>query len=457
MSRGSNRQSRINGIAETEKSPPWLIGFALLHLGCQLLLLVPALSSFRVVLRMAAFGVSVAFLAIIPSTRVWPSSLRTCAFWILFLLGLEFLHPDGSGPLAALAAFTMNLSILAPIFWVPRARTTPAKLQLLITILWLFYTLSATLGVLQAYFPGSFQPPLSAVVAANKRELLAGYEIQLASGVRVFRPMGLTDTPGGAAFAGLYATVLGTGMLLSGKLPFRGARFVAAGSMVVGLMCLYLCQVRSTVVMAGVCVMTLLGVLLMAGRLSKLLGLLGAVGMIVPGAFVLALAIGGGAMTKRLTTLVNSDPGSVYYTSRGRFLEITLNYFLPRYPLGAGLGRWGMVNAYFGHPVDALWVEIQWTAWLFDGGVPLILLYVGAILIACTGCLKVALNHSSGLDENVKLWAAVIFAYNIGALAVCFNYALFGGTSGVEFWVLNMAVLCAAHEAQGGLLRTKLA
>jgi hypothetical protein len=404
---------------------------------------------------MAAFGVSAAFLVLIPSQRAWRTPLRTLALCIMALLALEFFHPEGSGLLGALASIMLNLAIFAPIFWVPRTRTTASNLQLLITILWLFYTLSAVLGVLQAYFPGQFQPPLSAVLAANSRDQLAGLEIQLASGERVFRPMGLTDSPGGAAFGGLYAVLLGTGMLLSPTPPFRAARLLAVGSMVAGMMCLYLCQVRSLLVMAGVCELALLALLFITGRVSRLVGMLGAVGAIVPGAFALAFKIGGTAMTERLTTLVEADPGSVYYANRGRFLEKTLNHYLPLYPLGAGLGRWGMVHAYFGNAADSLWVEIQWTAWLFDGGVAMILLYTAAIFVASWGCLKVALGRIGSADPSLSLWGAVIAAYNVGAVAVCFNYPLFAGTGGVEFWLLNMGVLCAAHNAQRSAAQRK--
>jgi hypothetical protein len=456
--------TRIRGqqstVAEAERaaaSTRWLVGFVLLHLSCQLLLLIPALSGVRVVVRMAAFGVSLAFLLLIPSTRAWRTPLRTCALCIVALLGLEFFHPDGSGLLAALASIMLNLAVLAPIFWVPRTGTTAATLQRLVTLFWLFYTISACLGVLQAYFPGRFQPPLSAVLAANGQDRLGALEISLASGERVFRPMGLTDSPGGAAFAGLYSVLLGTGMILLPKPPFWGARVIAVGSMVAGMMCLYLCQIRSLVVMAGVCVVTLLALLLISGRISRLVGVLAAVGAVIPSAFALAFAIGGKAMTERLTTLVEADPGTVYYANRGRFFEATINRYLPLYPLGAGLGRWGMVHAYFGNAADPLWVEIQWTAWLFDGGVAMICLYMTAIFIASWACLKIALGRIGSTEPSLSLWGAVLVAYNVGGVAICFNYALFGGTGGVEFWLLNMAVICAAQNTERGDLRSKLA
>ena len=435
---------------------PWLVGFVLLHIACQLVLLVPGVSSGRVVIRMAAFGVSLLFLLIVPSRGVQRTSLRTCALCILVLLGLEFFHPEGSGLLAALASVMMKLAVLAPIFWMPRTGTTSTQLQSLITILWLFYTASAVLGVLQAYFPGQFQPPLSAVLEAKGNVRLAGLEIVLASGERTFRPMGLTDSPGGAASAGMYAVLFGIGMLLSPKHPFAGARPLALFGMVAGLMCLYLCQVRSLVVMAGVCTCSLLVLLLISGQITRLVGLLGAVSAIVPGAFGLAFAIGGQRMMARLTTLVDADPGSVYYANRGHFLEYTLTHDLPTYPLGAGLGRIGMVHGYFGEATGGLWAEIQWTAWLFDGGVALVLLYTSAMLIAASGCVKIALRQGRTADPALPLWGAVILAYDVGAFAICFNYPLFEGTGGVEFWLLNTAMLCAAQNTEPGVFRTKL-
>lgn len=448
---------RQGTVAKADQEPrrPWLVGFAALHLGCQLLLLIPELSSARVVVRMAAFGVGLAFLVIIPGRAVESSALRTCVYAILTLLGLEFFHPDGSGLLASFASVMLNLAVLAPVFWVPKTGTTGPELRVLLTVLWLFYTLSATFGVLQAYFPGRFQPPLSAVVAAHGSGRAAALEIMLASGERVFRPMGLTDTPGGAASAGMYAVLLGTGMLLSPT--FKYARLIAVGSMVSGLMCLYLCQIRSLVVMTGVCIVALFGLLLVSGRVSKLVALLGATGAIIPGAFALALAIGGKPMAARLSTLIAADPGTVYYASRGHFLQDTLTRYLPLYPLGAGLGRYGMVNSYFGNHADGLWVEIQWTAWLFDGGLPLIFLYAAAIVLVSLSCVNVLIGRIGRADPLLSSWAAVIVAYNVGALAVCFNYPLFGGNGGVEFWLLNMALVSAAQNTQRATLRTKFA
>lgn len=429
-----------------ETSGRWLVGFVVFHCTCQLLLLVPGVSALRVLVRMGAFGSSIALLIFIPAKAHRRPVMFLWAIAILAIIFVEFLHPDSGGLLASIAQFMLNLAILAPVFWVPRVRITEDVLQRLVLILWAFYTASAVVGVLQSYFPGRFEPPLSTVISDLGRDAVATLQIQLTTGERMFRPMGLTDTPGGAAYGGMYSVLLGAGVLLLPKSPFIGARFAALGSMVAGLMCIYLCQVRSIVVMVGVCMVVMIALLVVSGRGSRLLGLLGAVAAVIPGAFLLALSLGGRSMTDRLSTLIESDVGSVYYTHRGHFLETTINDYLPQFPLGAGLGRWGMVYRYFGSG-NNLWVEIQWTGWLFDGGVPLVLVYSGALLATTWACFKIARGRLGNDQASLSVWGAVFVAYNVGAIALCFNYPFFIGTSGLEFWLLNTALVCAAMES----------
>jgi hypothetical protein len=214
---------------------------------------------------------------------------------------------------------------------------------------------------------------------------------------------------------------------------------------------MYLCQVRSLVVMTAVCAITLLFILAASGRVTRLAGLAAALAIVVPVGFGLAVSLGGKTMTNRLTSLVGDDAGTVYYVHRGRFLEQTINEYLPRFPLGAGLGRWGMVHSYFSNRMDDfMWVEIQWTGWLFDGGLPLIILYFGALLVVTWGCLMVALDKVAvpQRDSGLSLWGGVIFAYNVGAIALCFNYPVFIGGTGLEFWLLNCAFLSAVQNSR---------
>jgi hypothetical protein len=107
-----------------------------------------------------------------------------------------------------------------------------------------------------------------------------------------------------------------------------------------------------------------------------------------------------------------------------------------------------MMNGYFGDNSNpftkSIWVEIQWTGWLLDGGVPLIIAYAAAIAQACLTAWKIAISQRKLGDFS--LWGGLILAYNIGALAITFNYPLFIGQGGMEFWLLNSAVFVAAHQ-----------
>ena len=139
----------------------------------------------------------------------------------------------------------------------------------------------------------------------------------------------------------------------------------------------------------------------------------------------------------------------MYRNSRGFFLEQTVKELLPQYPFGAGLGRWGMMNQYFGEnsnpQTESIWVEIQWTGWLLDGGVPLILAYCAALGAAFWVAWKISRDRQF---DRLSLWASLLFAYNLAALAMTFDYPLFIGQSGLEFWLLNACLFAAYFNAK---------
>jgi hypothetical protein len=101
-----------------------------------------------------------------------------------------------------------------------------------------------------------------------------------------------------------------------------------------------------------------------------------------------------------------------------------------------------MVAYYFGGGGD-LWAEIQWTAWLFDGGVPLMLAYPAAILIMIRYAVRVAIESRS---RTTAAWAAVVAGYDLGALALTFSYQAFMSSAGIEFWLLNATLVQAAAQ-----------
>jgi hypothetical protein len=167
------------------------------------------------------------------------------------------------------------------------------------------------------------------------------------------------------------------------------------------------------------------------------------VGIVVIASTAWAFWVGGEATVQRLLTLIEDDPASVYYYGRGYHLHYTWEVLLPEHPLGAGLGRWGMINYYFARRAafqEPLWAEIQWTAWLFDGGAPLILTYGAAIILAAWVSWRLSIRPDVG---DLSLWASVLCAFNVASLAVTFNYPIFMSQAGLEFWLLNACLWAA--------------
>jgi hypothetical protein len=427
---GPPRQQRMQpALTERFAGPGWIYACVLMQLVCQLALLVQELTPARVFIRSAAFGTSLFFLLAIPSRPQASGSVRTLAFIVIVIITLCTLNPLGGAPVAVIAHWAFNLAIIGPVLWVGRLRAPPGTLERVLLILWAFHTVGSLLGVLQTYFPGQFQPDLTTI--SERRHLM----IRLASGEWIPRPSGLSDSPGGAGANGIYAALLGVGVVL--VRPFRFARVAGALSMMLGMMCVYLSQVRSALVMLLVCFIVIASLSALAGRLSRVWGLVLLLGVVTLGGFYFALGVGGDMMTTRLTSLIDRDPGSVYYGSRGVLLEETFTIILPKYPLGAGLGHWGMMNSYFGSAAHEIGTEIQVMGWVIDGGLPLVLAYMVAVLAAIFQACRAA----QARDDRQATWSAIVAGYSVGALALCFSYPLFMSAGGLEFWLVNATLM----------------
>jgi hypothetical protein len=435
-------QLRSPGAKRIEK---WILGFILFQIACQMALLLNSIGSMRAVVRIATFASSIGMLFILQGRGPRHPSI-TPAFWILGIVAVMLFYPT-TNPLAGFAQAAMYLAILAPLFWASRLTIGLPALRKMILVLWAFYTLSAGFGVLQVYFPGRFQPNLSSIYASMDAGYLADLSITTASGQKVLRPMGLTDVPGGAAIAGFYAIIFSLGLFVTGGKKWL--KIATIFSMVIGAMCLYLCQVRSVLVMAVICVTVFVGMLAWKGRIAKVGSLAIVLAAVVIGSFGWAVSLAGTSVSGRLSTLVARSPTEVYYNSRGIFLENTIKEMLPRYPFGAGLGRWGMMSSYFGQSSDpsqkGIYAEIQWTGWLLDGGVQLILAYVAALFLALRMGWKIMKQARKGDGEEMIVWGALLVAYNVGAFAITFNYPFFASQGGMEFWLLNAIIFSTAQ------------
>jgi hypothetical protein len=418
-------------------------GFIAVQILCQLALLAESFSALRVVFRIFSFGASLAMLVLVPGrTLRHPALPYVLAAMVFTSLGL--FHPETGSYLAAAAQLGIQFSVMVPLVWVTRLRMDAPTFRRTLALLFLFNAASAALGVLQVYFPGQFQPALSSVIGNLGEAYNQSLQFEVASGQRIFRPFGLTDTPGGASTGAFYSVLLGGGFLISSK---RGViRALSIGGIFLGVVCLYLCQVRAVAVMLLVCMLAIAGVLALNGRLMRLTKLVLVVGGFAIAGFGWAVALGGDAITQRWGSLVEADAGEVYYSNRGYFLEGSVGYFLPEFPLGAGLGRYGMANAYFGdRSRSSLWAEIQWTAWIFDGGIPVLVLYPLGLVVALIWALRLAFLRDD--SHEFWLWGTILVGYNLGAIAITFSYPFFMSQSGMVFWLLNAALFGAYQQA----------
>jgi hypothetical protein len=154
-----------------------------------------------------------------------------------------------------------------------------------------------------------------------------------------------------------------------------------------------------------------------------------------------AVSVGGATVIDRLFSLVEDDPYTVYMQNRGFFVRHAFTVLLPTFPMGAGLGRTGMMSYYFGDDSipgsSFIWSEVQIPAWIVDGGLPLLVAYALCWLIACWTSLRIGLDRSAGF---VSVYALATLALNIGITAQCFSYSPFSSQWGMQAWALNAAV-----------------
>jgi hypothetical protein len=429
-----------------------LPAFVLFQFACQLLLITSVGGAIRVVLRSVMFVASIALFLFLRRQRVPIHDAAKVAVWIMVLLGAEMLHPDTNGALSGAAHWALYFAILSPLFWVPRLQNGTQAIRRLITVFWLFHTTSCVLAVLQVIYPGEFQPHLSSAVSSVGDSYVNGLTITTASGDVTFRPMGLTDTPGGAGASGVYAALFGMGILFGYRQYWL--RGMALASVALGMVAVYLSQVRLSVVILALS-LAAAGFIIMVRRGARwMAGFVAAVALMGALAYGWAVGLAGNTVTSRLETLTEEDPALVYYRNRGIFLEYTVDEMIPKFPLGAGLGRWGMINTYLGQNDDPergpLWAEIQLTGWVYDGGVLMIALYGLALLLAMRQAIWIAVRAPF---SPLWIWAAILFAYDVGALAMTFSYPVFIGQAGMEFWLFNAALVSAA--VQSGLVRVR--
>ena len=384
----------------------WIELFVAIQLLWGLLLFVPGMQPLRVYIRALPYVTSLGAL-VFYMQRGKGEPLAASTLWLLGvfgLLALNLLHEE-THLLGGIAQVIFQVSIAAPMFWVPRAVRSEARFLRLLWVIFAASFVSAAIGVLQVYYPDQFMPPeFSALGRALNPELVHALTYTGADGREIIRPPGLTDLPGGAAISGLTTMVLGIALAVHGHRTkiVRALCFAAAP---IGMTALYLTQVRSFTVMAVVSVWLFAAMRLRQGRIVQGGWIVIASVGLVAASFMWAATLGGESLSERFSGLADTGFFTTFQENRGLFIQYTLDELLFKYPWGAGLGRWGMMHVYFGDA--SMWqappihVEIQMTGWLLDGGVLMWVFYGGALASALRfGYLLAVRDVSDSLNTS---------------------------------------------------------
>lgn len=402
------------------------------------ILFIPGVSVVRLLTKVASF-----FTSLLAMYLVWrkggiaerTQSFKACGMITAFLaiVSIMFVHPGTNSPVSGLADIVLWTSTYCVAYWSTASLRYANQLQRVFLLIFLINSTSALLGIGQFYKPNIFLPPSIGVLEAGGLSAMIPY-YTLDDGTQVLRPCGMTDTPGAAAPAGVMAAVMGI-VVFTSRLPLW-QRLIGIGLALPGATVIYLTHGRTAILMVVLSLMALTFVMALQNRWSGVVQIGVAGFIVVMGGFTWAASEGGKSVVERYLTLVEDSPTEVLTkSSRGQLVSHTLGTMAFEVPLGAGLGRYGQVYGYFGNWAygDMIWVETQVSAWLIDGGIPLLLLGFASVLYALYDTLRVARTCPS---DSVAHWAAGVFAMNVSIFFACFGQMPFLTNIGQQFWLL---------------------
>jgi len=441
---------RLRGHADVATLADRRWGWAEVFIAIQLLwgaaLFLPGAQGYRVFIRALPYVISGAALLYYFS-RETGEPLPRSTKWLLasfLILLLNLLQPT-THLMAGIGQIVFQISIAAPAFWMGRAIGNERRLTLFLWVLLASSFIAAGVGILQVYFPDRFLPPEFSVLAQSLNPNVVGSLTYIgADGRSIIRPPGLSDVPGGAAVAGMMTTILGLTMAMRRE-QWWPIRVLCVAAAVIGMTTLLLTQVRSLSLLAAGAVGVSTVLRFRQGRgIDAALG--AAIGMaLVLGAYVWAVSVGGEAIADRFLGLFNDGVFRTFDENRGLFIRYTLTELLAEFPLGAGLGRWGMMSVLFGDATmwqaPPIHVEVQPTGWLLDGGVPLLVVYAGAIVVALRHTYGLAVGRGVGHLDDL---ATVLFCVQLTLAALCLSGPVFNNQLGIQFWSIAGALAGAA-------------
>jgi hypothetical protein len=412
------------------------------------LLFIPGLGPVRTVTRVGLFSTSLLAWLFLGMRGGRSFGILPSAAWLtaaLGYMGLMLFHPDTNTLFAGVGQIGLCGSVMGPAFWGTEALTSPRQVRRLITILLFCNAASALVGLGQVFRPDTFTPP-SMNVSSLSEDVANSLKIEV-NGRRIFRPSGLSDSPGAACWGGLLTNLTALGWALRPIATWK--RVGCIGLAFLGMGVMYFSQARVSVIMLAVCLVAMGTLFVLQRNVRRATILAGGSVALFLGAFAWAQATGGSSVTERFYALFQSNAVEVYQSNRGSFLTGALTGYLPEAPLGMGLGRWGMIFFYLGDKareasLGSVWVEIQIAGWVVDGGAPLLFLWAVALGLAMWVSVRVALRSR---DPELAYWAAVITALNLSVLAACFSFPVFVHPLGMQFWLLTAALYKADRLA----------
>jgi hypothetical protein len=426
----------------------WLEVFVLIQVFWAVLLFLPGSQAYRIYIR--AFPYAASLIALIACARsAGTEAIVPGARWLLGVLALLMMNlmHEGSWFTAGLAQVVFQLAIAAPVFWGARIWVTEQRLERAMLLILGAHFLSAGLGLLQVYYPDVFLPPEFSALAAKLNPEFVGALTYMGTGERmIVRPPGLSDLPGGAAISGTIAALLGFAFALrSGSRVLWKVGCIAA--VIVAITVVYLTQVRSMLMMIVGCFLAMVFVRLRQGRILQSGWMVASAGALMIGSFVWAVTVGGEIVEERFLGIFGTGVVQTFQENRGLFLDYTIRELPFEYPLGAGVGRWGMMSAYFPESgswqYPALYAEIQLTGWLFDGGLLMWVAYPAALVLAIRHSYKLSIERAGTWND----FAMMVLAIQLLVAGLCFTGPVFNTQLGIMFW-LATAILYGAERTE---------
>jgi hypothetical protein len=407
------------------------------------LLYLPGSQAYRLPLRVGAYAISLYAFVVWWFDRGGRHPGRHPAgrwlSFVFFCLVLMIAHPDTGDLYVGVAQEALYFAIFCPLFWAPAYVRRPRQLMRLLAFLLVCNGINAIVGVLQVYDPAAWMPREFSATVMNTPGMLEASTYLGPNGVPIIRPPGLFDTPGAVCGPGATAAVLGLIFALQPIAWWK--RGIAVALSMAGISAIYLSHVRSSLLVTVGMMVVYVALLAIANEKRRATVFSGLAAGLIVISLSAATLLGGEAIQDRFSTLFQEDPRSLYYQSRGVQLEYAFSNLIVDYPLGAGLGRWGMMAGYFGAPAtsdsEALFAEIQPNAWILDGGIFLLVLYAIALLV--TLAHELALTRRLW-DTDDRILVAIVATVNFGTAALVFSFIPFGTAIGMQFWFLEGAL-----------------